>query len=87
MCQDVGVKVIYLPLFSLHLNFIEEFFTDLKAHIKSQWALYDGIIDRDFCAFLEWFVERAGRNWDSAQAHFRHAGYSALQVCAGNYWP
>jgi transposase len=34
MCNDAGVELIYLPLYSPHLNPIEEFFAELKAFIK-----------------------------------------------------
>ena len=34
MCRDVSVKLVYLPLYSLDLNPIEEFCTMLKAFIK-----------------------------------------------------
>jgi transposase len=34
MCYDVGVKLVYLLLYSSDLNPIEEFFTELKAFIK-----------------------------------------------------
>lgn len=76
MCEAAGIKLIFLPPYSPDLNPIEEFFADLKARIKREWAAYNGISDRDFCAFLEWCVEIVGRNQEGAQAHFRHAGYS-----------
>ena len=34
MCRDASVKLVYLPLYSLDFNLIEEFFTKLKAFIK-----------------------------------------------------
>lgn len=34
MCYDAGVKLLYLLLYSLDLNPIEEFFAELKAFIK-----------------------------------------------------
>jgi transposase len=34
MCRDAGVKLVYLPLYSLDKNPIEEFFAELKAFIK-----------------------------------------------------
>lgn len=36
MCLDAGVKLLYLPSYSLDLNSIEEFFAELKAVIKKQ---------------------------------------------------
>jgi transposase len=34
MCYDARVKLVYLPLYSLDLNPIKEFFAELKAFIK-----------------------------------------------------
>jgi transposase len=34
MCHNAGVKLVYLPPYSLDLNLIEEFFAELKAFIK-----------------------------------------------------
>lgn len=75
MCCDAGVKIVYLPPYSPHLNPIEEFFAELKAFLKSQWTAYNGTTDREFTAFLEWCVERVGQKQDSAKGHFRNAGY------------
>merc|ERR1711939_789288 len=79
MCRAAGVKIMYLSPYSPRLNPIEEFFAELKAFLKSQWTAYGGTTERDFAAFLEWCVERVGRNQDSAKGHFRNAGY----VCSG----
>ena len=75
MCNEAGVKVIPLPPYSPHLNLIEEFFAKLKALIKRSWAGYQGTTERDFAAFLDWCIERAGKDRDSARGYFRHAGY------------
>lgn len=75
MCQEAGVKIIYLPPYSPDLNPIEEFFAQLKTLVKRCWAAYNGMAERDFSAFLEWCVDRAGKDGDSAKGHFRHAGY------------
>jgi hypothetical protein len=34
MCYNASVKLVYLLLYSLNLNLIEEFFAELKAFIK-----------------------------------------------------
>lgn len=34
LCAEVGVKLLYLPSYSLDLNPIEEFFAELKAFIR-----------------------------------------------------
>jgi transposase len=45
MCYDAGVKLLYLPLYSLDLNPIEEFFAELKAFIKRNWHIYEGNLE------------------------------------------
>lgn len=74
MCDDAGIVLIYLPPYSPDLNPIEEFFAELKAFIKRQWAVYSGATDKDFATFLEWCVETVGGRQDSAKGHFRNAG-------------
>ena len=37
----LGVKLVYLPLYSPDLNLIEEFFAKLKAFIKWNWHVYE----------------------------------------------
>lgn len=34
LCEDTGVKLLYLPPYSPDLNPIEEFFAELKTFIK-----------------------------------------------------
>jgi transposase len=34
ICHDAGVKLVYLPLYLLDFNPIEEYFAELKAFIK-----------------------------------------------------
>jgi len=34
MCYDAGVKLVFLPLYSLDFNHIEEFFAELQVFIK-----------------------------------------------------
>lgn len=41
MCSDAGVKLIYLPPYSLDFNPIEEFFSKLKAFIRRHWVFYE----------------------------------------------
>lgn len=35
-----GVRLVYLPPYSLDLNPIKEFFAELKAFIKRHWLMY-----------------------------------------------
>jgi transposase len=41
ICSEAGVKLVYLPLYSLDLNPIEEFFAELKAFIRRNWQSYE----------------------------------------------
>ena len=74
MCRDAGVKLLYLPPYSLDLNPIEEFFTELKAFIKKQWHEYASSLHKDFRAFLKWCVSMVGGREGSAKGHFQHTG-------------
>jgi transposase len=53
MCAEVGVKLMYLPPYSLDLNPMEEFFVELNAFIKRQWHEYEDNPHQDFKLFLE----------------------------------
>jgi transposase len=48
MCLEAGAELLYLPPYSPDLNPIEEFFAELKAHIKKQWHEYDNSLHHDF---------------------------------------
>jgi transposase len=37
MCEEAGVTLLYLSLYLLRFNLIEEFFAELKAFIKKSW--------------------------------------------------
>lgn len=74
MCRDASVILVYLPLYSLDLNLIKEFFTELKAFIKKHWQIYKDNPGQGFDTFLEWCIDVAGGNKRSAKGHFRHAG-------------
>ena len=50
---DARVKLIYLPPYSLDLNLIEEFFTELKVFIKKNWQVFKDAPEQGFNAFLE----------------------------------
>ena len=69
MCADVGVKLMYLPPYSLDLNRIEEFFAELKAFIKRKWKNYAENSRQDFGAFLEWCVDMVRGRGESAKGH------------------
>jgi transposase len=63
MCDDKGVKLMYLPPYSPDLNPIEEFFAKLKAFIRRHWDLYEINPEQGFDSFLEWCVDNlAGKD-------------------------
>ena len=74
MCCDAGVKLVYLPLYSLDLNSIEEFFTELKAFIKRNWHIYKEDPEQGFNNFLECYINVVDRKKNSARGHFRYTG-------------
>lgn len=75
MCDDVGVRVEYLPPYSPDLNPVEEKFAQLKAFIKRHWQIYVDDPDQGFDTFLEWCIDVVGKDKRSARGHFRHAGW------------
>ncbi|KAJ3456616.1 hypothetical protein MRS44_016639 [Fusarium solani] len=74
MCEDAGVKILYLSPYSPDFNPIEEFFAELKAFIRRRWHENEHFISIDFRSYLEWCVDRVGAREESAEGHFRHAG-------------
>jgi transposase len=71
LCDNAGVKLLYLPPYSPDLNPIEEFFAELKAFIRRNWQQHQG---QSFKDFLEWSLDVVGARRSSAEGHFRHAG-------------
>jgi transposase len=45
LCYEAGVKIVYLPPYSLDLNPIEEFFAKLKAFIKKNWQAFEDYLE------------------------------------------
>ena len=45
MCRDIGVKLVYLLLYSPDLNLTKEFFAELKAFIKRNWHIYKDTLE------------------------------------------
>jgi transposase len=63
MCDNKGVKLMYLPPYSPDLNPIEEFFAELKAFIQRHWDLYEINPEQGFDSFLKWCVDNlAGKD-------------------------
>jgi hypothetical protein len=73
MCCNTSVILVYLPLYSLDLNPIEEFFAELKAFIKKHWQIYEDHPGQWFDTFLEWCIDVVKSNKCSARKHFKHA--------------
>jgi transposase len=53
MYIKAGVKLLYLPPYSLDLNPIKELFAELKVFIKKQWHDYEDNLCQDFKLFLK----------------------------------
>ena len=74
-----GVKLVYLPGYSLDLNPIERFFGELKAFIRREWFFWAEHLESFNCsfkAFLLWSIDEVGSKSESARGHFRHSGYN-----------
>jgi transposase len=80
LCDEAGMKLIYLPPYSPDLNPIEEFFAELKAFIKRSWQNYEENPKQGFDAFLEWCIDIVGGRERSARGHFRHAGLTIEEL-------
>jgi transposase len=48
MCEDAGVKSDFLAPYTPRINPIEEFFGEVKTHVKSQRKSHKSLIQRDF---------------------------------------
>ncbi|TVY71305.1 hypothetical protein LSUE1_G004474 [Lachnellula suecica] len=80
LCDEAGVKLVYLPPYSPDFNPIEEFFAELKAFIKKSWHNYEEDPEQGFGAFLEWCIDIVGGRERSARGHFRHAGLTVEEL-------
>ena len=80
MCDDAGVKLLYLPPYSPDFNPIEEFFAELKAFIKKQWHEFESSPHEEFRAYLEWCVSVVGGREESAKGHFQNAGVTIEEL-------
>jgi transposase len=80
LCSDTGVKLLCLPPYSPVFNPIEEFFAELKAYIKKAWSSFEKNPDQGFHAFLRQCVHDIGAKQQSAEGHFRHAGFTIEKI-------
>lgn len=74
LCDNAGVKLLYLPPYSPDFNPIEEFFAELKCHIKKVWQTSKGALNGGFHVFLRRCLHEVSAREESAKGHFRHAG-------------
>lgn len=63
MCADAGVKLVFLSPYSPDFNPIEEFFSELKAFIRRNWALYVKMTDRSHESFAEYLRFAIDGSW------------------------
>jgi transposase len=72
LCENAGVYIEYLPLYSLEFNLIKYAFYNLKMWIRryiNELSIY-----KDFRSFLRLGIESIGSRI-AARSHFRHIGY------------
>lgn len=77
MCDDAGVKLLFLAPYSPNLNPIEELFAEYKADVKKDWPNYDP--NQDFFAYLQSRLDLVGSNKVHARGHFRSAGWKITE--------
>lgn len=58
MCQEAGVRVEFLPPYSLDFNPIEQSFSTLKIWIKKYFTHAEEF--ENFGAFLRWAIDISG---------------------------
>ena len=68
MCANAGVKLVYLPPYSLDLN--PEFFAELKSFIRHNWSYYTEIWIENSASFLDGALTRLGQNKTVLQVIF-----------------
>jgi transposase len=80
ICCDAGVKLMYLPPYSLDLNPIEEFFAELKAFVRKSWYAFEEAPAQGLDCFLDWCIDMVGGKQGSAKGQFGHAGITVEEV-------
>jgi transposase len=80
LCSDAGVKLLYLPPYSPDFNPIEEFFAELKGHIKKAWPAFEEYPEQGFRSFLRKCIHAVGERKESAEGHFRHSGITVEYI-------
>ncbi|KAF4547005.1 Hypothetical protein D9617_72g012010 [Elsinoe fawcettii] len=72
LCEQAGVKLIYLPPYSPDVNPIEEFFGQLKVTVRRHWDLWQSSV---YVAFKDYIVECVrivGADKEAAKGHFKN---------------
>lgn len=75
LCEEKGVKLVYLPPYSPDLNPIEAFFKDFKSLLRKRYAKEcgDGATPERFVGFMESVAWHLSRQTKQIQGHFRQA--------------
>lgn len=82
MCEAAGVIVLMQSPYSPDLNPMEEFFGELKNHMRQIWNEHEDLIRHDFGFFLEECVRTVGEREKSARGHFERCGISIDELPA-----
>jgi len=72
MCDEAGIRLLFLPPYSPDLNPIEETFNVLKTWIKSNAQIIDTF--PDFSDFLRYAIENSHCDWHSPKM-YKNSGY------------
>ena len=78
LCEQAGVKRVFLSPYSPDLNPVEGFFAQLKRYVRRHWK--GGETGQRFGEFLKCSLEVVGSNIQSAEGHFRNAGLTITYV-------
>ncbi|ENH66709.1 hypothetical protein FOC1_g10000471, partial [Fusarium oxysporum f. sp. cubense race 1] len=79
MCDKAGVKLEMTAPYTPGTNPIEEYFAEIKAHVKLRWDEYINLIQRDFGSYVRSCVQAVGQRQTSAEGHFRNAVLTVKQ--------
>ena len=75
ICDNAGVKLLYLPAYSPDFNPVEEFFSIMKAWMKKHGHWLEAPTSVPLETFFHQAVDSCSSD-EVAKAHFRHAGIS-----------
>ncbi|KAL0941545.1 TPR domain-containing protein [Colletotrichum truncatum] len=74
-CEAAGVRLEFLPPYSPDFNPIEEYFGDLKKHVKKTFRTWNTneLDERDFAEFLRDCALEVGQRLPQIAGHFRNS--------------